>query len=466
MANDGLSVTFKMRPNVKFHNVAPVNGRVMDIDDWKTTLERFLALSAQREPLLELLDKAEYPDSQTLVMRLKFPYAPFMDRIHSERFAFQVLPKELNVNQELAARTSIGTSYKVLDRHQPSVAMEYKKHAEYWAGEPYIDRWSFPIVTEYANRYAQFVSGNIIDFAPNSRDVLKLAQDVPGAVIVAQPINEEQFARIIFGREQAETKPWKDPRVRIAVRRATDMRGIGEFQANKTQFEAAGIPVEVRSRSHLMSDPRYWLDPEKNELGPVSQNYLHSIDEARKLIMASGATLPIEIDFRVLPSGGETPEEERLTIDSLNRSGLFKVTQTKSVNTVEHRNCRSLRQCVGIVTSSTNEDADYALREYFSKGPRPGGEPAYPSPNLDRLAEAYRREQDLQRRIALLKEVQQAAGEFFPTVPRPHQFTSFTFRWPWLRNTNHGWNGVSLDGRPIWGGYKQWLASDMPRRNG
>jgi hypothetical protein len=176
--------------------------------------------------------------------------------------------------------------------------------------------------------------------------------------------------------------------------------------------------------------------------------------------------MPLEIDFRVLPSGGEVPEEEKLTIDSMNRSGIFKVTQTTSVNTVEHRNCRSLRQCVGIVTSSLNEDVEYAMREYYSKGPRPGGEPAYSSPKLDQIADAYRRETDAQKRIQLVKDLQMAAAEFFPTVPRPHTFTTFSFRWPWLHNTNHGWNGNDLSARPIWGGHKQWLDKDMPRRNG
>jgi hypothetical protein len=106
------------------------------------------------------------------------------------------------------------------------------------------------------------------------------------------------------------------------------------------------------------------------------------------------------------------------------------------------------------------------MREYYSKGPRPGGEPAYASPKLDQIADAYRKETDAQKRIQLVKDMQMAAGEFFPTVPRPHTFTTFNFRWPWLHNTNHGWNGTSLDGRPIWGGHKQWLDANMPRRNG
>ncbi|MPZ48472.1 MAG: twin-arginine translocation signal domain-containing protein [Dehalococcoidia bacterium] len=466
VSNDGLTVTFTMRPNVKFHPVAPVNSRVMDMDDWKTTLERFLATSAQREPITSVLDRAEYPDATHMVWRLKFPYKPLLTRIHNERFAFQIIPKEINMDSSLHGTVAAGTGYKILDKHQPSVTMEYRKHAEYWGGDPFIDRWHYPVIPEYANRYSQFVTGNMVEFAPSARDILTLMQDAPGAVVVANALVNDQLARVIFGRINATTQPWKDPRVRIAIRRAGNFRGIGEFRANKQQFEAAGVPVEVVSRTHATYGLTYFLDPEKGELGDLSANYLHDIAEAKKLTAAAGFPDAIDIGFRTYPVAGEVPEQDALIIDSLNQSGVFNVNVENSTNTVEHRNCRSLRQCDGLVTSSINEDMDYAMREYHSEGPRPGGEPAFGDPELDRIADAYRRELDPLKSIAILHEHQKAAARFFPTVPREHEYTIFQIRWPWLHNTNQGYNGVALDGRPIIGGNKQWLDADMPRRNG
>ena len=40
-----------MRPGVKFHPIAPVNGREMDIDDWRNTMECMMAAGAQRPPV-------------------------------------------------------------------------------------------------------------------------------------------------------------------------------------------------------------------------------------------------------------------------------------------------------------------------------------------------------------------------------------------------------------------------------
>jgi ABC-type transport system substrate-binding protein len=448
---------------VKFHNVSPVNGRVMDMEDWKTTIERFLALSAQREPLTELLDKVEYPDSTHMVWKLKFAYAPLVDRIWSERLAFQVLPRELNLNDNLAASTSVGTGFKILDKHQPSVTMEYRKNPDFWGGEVFMDRWHFPIIPEYANRYAQFVSGNIINFSPNARDVLAVAKDVPGAVIVMNPIPDDNFSRLRFGRFEFDQVPTKDPRVRIAIRRSVNFKGIGEFLANKQQFEAAGIPVELLPRTHVNKGLSFWLNPENGELGALSANYLFDVAEAKKLTTAAGFSGAVDVDFNPLATGGAIPEGDRLIVDQMNQSGVFKVKENIYTNSVQHRDCRSLGQCVGLVQSSISDDVDYVLRDQHKNGPRPGGEPAYPNAEYDRLADAYRREQDPGKRIQILKDIQLVQAGHFTTIPYIHQYTSFSFRWPWVHNLNHG---EATSGNPVWGGHKQWLDADMPRRNG
>jgi ABC-type transport system substrate-binding protein len=345
--------------------------------------------------------------------------------------------------------------------------MDYRKHAEYWGGDPFIDRWSSPIIPEYSNQYAQFVNGNIISFLPTGRDVLLLARDAPNTVIVSQPIPDDNVERIRFGRNNQKTLPWKDVRVRVALRRAMNMQGIGEFLANKQQFEAQGIPVEVVYRTHLPHNPSYWLDPAKGELGELSANYIYDVAEARKLMQAAGFDQAVPVDYHVLPEAGEVPEEQQLVIDSLNQSGLFAVNTIRSANTVAHRNCRSLGQCDGLVQSGVSEDADHIIyRDYHSQG-NTEGEQAYPDPRIDAVAEAQRRELDPARRIEYLKEFQRVAAELMPTIPFIHDYTTFVFRWPWLHNYTHGWTqGEGMPtGRPVLGGHLQWLDPNMPNRN-
>jgi peptide/nickel transport system substrate-binding protein len=468
LSTDGMTVTFKLRPNVKWHPVAPVNGRTMDLDDWKTSVERFLSTSPQRVPLTDTLDHVEYPDTTTMVWKLKFPYAPIHARIWSERFSGPILPKELNANPQLAETIAIGTGYKILDKHERSITMEYRKHKDYWGGDPFIERWHSPIIPEYANQYAQFVNGNIIKFTPTGRDVLILAKDASQTVIVQLPIPDNDISRIRFGRNNQKTLPWKDPRVRIAMRNSMNMRGIGEFLANKAEFERNGIPVEVVTRTHVTRNLSYFLDPEKGEFGGgLDANYLYDVTRARQLLQAAGHNNPIPLDYHVLPSAGEVPEEQQLVIDSMSQSGLWQINTVRSANTVAHRNCRSLGQCDGLVQSSTSEDVDHIIyRDYHSEG-NTEGEQAYPDPRIDAAAEAQRRELDPAKRIEYIKEFQRVAAELMPAIPWIHDFTTFYFRWPWLRNYTQGYNQGSgmPEGWPTPGGHLHWLDPDMPNRD-
>jgi ABC-type transport system substrate-binding protein len=474
LADAGATITFTMRPNVKFHPVAPVNGRVMDIEDWKTTLERFLELSPQRSFLEDILDRAEYPDANHVVLKLKHPYAPFIDTITNQRFYWPILPKESNADPDSLSATNVaGTGFKILDEYQPAVAMKYTKHADYWGEAPFIDRWNFPIIPEYSNRYAQFVAGNVAAFTPSPSDALKLQKDAPGAIMVGQQLLRDRIRRFNFGEVGAETAPYKDARVRIAMRKSVDWEGIVSVQSNRAEFEASGIEVETAINTHATRDPAWWLDPANGGLGDLSSNYLYDPAEAKKLNAAAGFSDKIEIPYTVLlSSDGQEPEVERLMIDSMNQSGNFTVNVKGEGNRNAARDCYSLRQCAGIMSTGNGEYfMDYFLREQHSGGNRDGGAILYPDPEIDRIADAYRQAVDVEDQIALIKEYQRFQAGYFSMIPILHEFTAFTFRYPWMHNIAWG-TGASetlsnLDNqRATWGAHKVWLAADMPNRDG
>ena len=73
---DGLKWTVKLRQDVKFHNVAPVNGRQVTTDDVKFSWGRLNAPTTQNRSQVAFVDKVEYPDKATIVFSLKSPNAP------------------------------------------------------------------------------------------------------------------------------------------------------------------------------------------------------------------------------------------------------------------------------------------------------------------------------------------------------------------------------------------------------
>lgn len=462
---DGLKVTFTMRKGVKFQDIAPVNGRVMDIDDWKSSHERHFQVGVYRNQLEQVLAKAEFPDATHMVWHFNTPMAPLFDRIFDRTFAYHIMPKELNANPDLARKWPIGTGPKQLDKFLPASRVEWRKHPGYWGGDPFIDRWHEPIIPEYANRYSQFVNGSIIDFTPTPKDILQLHKDVPNAVIVAGELDTENACRIRFGKIAPLNFPWgKDARVRIAIRRSIDNVGIATLLSNKAEFEANGIPVEMGAMTHVMPVPAYWLDPEKGELGELSQNFIFNAAEARKLTAAAGYPDPIHLPLYIGLSGsGAVTDAETLVADSLKRSGVWNL-DVRQVPLSEYRvNINIEARYDGIQQQSCSAGAgtDYVMfRDYHSKaGVVP---PAIIDPEIDRLAELQRKTIDVQKRNEVFKEIQLYWAKVMPLVPGRHRFTVFSVRHPWLHNSNYAENRQS---NPDLGLHLQWLDKDMPNRD-
>jgi ABC-type transport system substrate-binding protein len=403
-----------------------------------------------------------------MVWRLKHPYSPMLGRIHSDKFAYVLQPKELNANPSLAERTAIGTGYKILDRHQAAIGIEYRKNPDYWGGDPFIERWHAPIIPEYANRYAQFVNGNITDFTPTAKDVLLLAKDAPNTVIVGNEPSEEDVTRMRFGRVNPERYPWADPRVRVAIRRSIDFKGIGEFLSNKAEFERNGIAIDVTPMTHLPHNPGYWLNPEKGELGKLSDNYLHGPEDARKLLAAAGHTAPLELPFYIEVARGQDSEIDQLMIDSMNQSGAISPQVYRSTSSTEFRNYRTFGQMptggLASLSGSSNE-VDYIVYLDYSNTPGLIYPLPYPDARSDALAESQRRETDVAKRFEILRGFQHLQAELMMTIPGEHLFTQFNFRWPWLHNSNYGGTGSPPTGRPVSGGHLHWLDKDMPDRD-
>ena len=459
---DGLTYTFTLRKGVKWHNVAPVNGREMDIEDWKSTTDRYLQVGDKRTFYnggpSATVDRIEYPDSSHMVYRLKSPYGPMMTVISSNTGGYYILPKELNANPQLAATTPIGTSYRTLDKVERSVTREYKRWDGYWQGKPFIDRWHYPIIPEYSNRYAQFLAKNIQTFTPTATDALSMRKDAPDSVMVGAEISTTSYFRVDFGKHGFETSPFRDDRVRIALRRSIDWDSITDFIANRAQFQAAGIDLDVLPSTNVPADPAYYLNPYKNELGEASRNWLFDLAEAKKLMTAAGHANGIDFEgfANQGPSGaGFGPsyiDQINITGDLWKKSGLFRVNINWTPYDKYQNDYVFERQMNGVLINDVTvvADVDVGLTRYWHSD---GGRTVFPDPKVDDLVNKQRQESDTVKRAETLKEFQRYAATKFYQVPARGVFGGFSFQWPWLHNINE---------QP----HLQWLDKDMPKRSG
>lgn len=441
----------KRRPGVKYHNTPPINGREMEVEDWKMSFEHFLENNRARTNLLNLLDSMETPDADTMVLKLKRPYGLLSEMLGGWSSAPAVQPKELTADPDLGAANAIGTGPRILSDWVKDVSQSYVRHEEYWQGKPFMAGWNMSVIPEYANRNAQFLAQHTLDFEPTARDALTLRKDAPEALMISVPPTLE-FIRITrLGHELAPDSPFRDERVRLALRRAVNFEAMTEFLSNKENFAAEGIDVQTAMGTHVPADPTYYLDPREGELGEVSQNYLFSVEEAKKLLDAAG--YPDGIDTVGWTSDSDA-ETDNITIhmQELERSGLFRV-DLQILPFQEFFSTILLQRAFdGIALNRTTPTLplDYHLTSRVSSET---GNPVFVDEKMDDIVQRYQSTLDTTERLEVLKEYQQYQGTTFYYIPCNGNYNTWRFEWPWLHNRHI---------QP----HLQWLDENMPNRDG
>ncbi|HWO72981.1 MAG TPA: ABC transporter substrate-binding protein [Dehalococcoidia bacterium] len=305
LSPDKLQITFKLRPGTKWHPVAPVNGRAVDVQDVIFSWERFSRIGSQRGGLVNAVNPAApvlsvaAPDSQTVVVKLNEPLV-YALALFGARENFNILPREAGDQYDPRAKM-IGTGPYYMADYQRSVAITLKRHPDYYdKNVAWVDEIQYPIIPEYAQMASQFRAGNIyvplVGTGIQQEDVLQLKRDVP-EISLYQSGALSFGVRLIFGWKTAALR---DERVRQALSMAYDRDLWIDVFNNAPAFEAAGLPVERRWFSSISSVVEAYdgwrLDPrDEKAFGPNAKYYKHDVAEAKKLLAAAGFANGLEL---------------------------------------------------------------------------------------------------------------------------------------------------------------------------
>ena len=129
---------FKLRPNLKFHNIAPVNGRQAVAQDVVYSFTRQIAEKANAG-LLSAIDKMEAVDPLTVKLTLTGPDADFLSTIAA--VANKIVPKErVDSAGDLKGLPAIGTGPYILEQFDPATANQsLTRNPDYFIkGVPYF----------------------------------------------------------------------------------------------------------------------------------------------------------------------------------------------------------------------------------------------------------------------------------------------------------------------------------------
>ena len=469
---DGLSITLKIRQNVKWHNTAPINGRTLDVDDVVASWQRFAAKGASRSAIVAAVtpdapvESITAVDRSTVVMKLSEPLVYALNLFTpTTTGGFLIVPKEIDGAFD-PRKDMIGTGPYVLTKYEPSRGFTFQRNADYWEKDyAYADGVDMPIIPEYASTLAQFKAGNLYSFSSygsspkiTPEDVLPTKREQPRInVYQADLITPGGGTRILnFGwLPDSNAKDGKsiffDERVRQAMSMAWDRDLYMDTFFNREQFEAQGLPITININSALLGNVSgFWLDPrdEKN-FGPNAKYFKHDVAEVKKLLSAAGfpdgfGTISNYVTTSELPTAKQAEILDGMMAEAGIRSTVNAVDYS-SVYVPKFRNGSG--QYEGYVYKSaaggaTGGDVMGILaNEYWSKAgvtfhgfSASGKNDKSGDPQVDSIIEKGRIERDLDKRRQLGFELQRyLAGKMY-AIQSPGVGSPFDMAWPALAN--------------------------------
>ncbi len=273
VSEDGLTYTFTLRDNVKFHN-----GNNVTAEDVKYSLERASGL-LDGTPLVSSLAKltsVDIVDAKTVKVTTE---SANLELIYS--FTTAIIP---NGSGETEGSNPIGTGPFSFVSYKPQEGLVVKKNPDYWQeGLPYLDEVNFKIVSG-ADTALLELKGHSIDLYSYLTDsqALELANDYQ---ILASP--SDALQALFLNNAVA---PFTDVRVRQAVCYAMDRDLANEF--------VTGGNSAIISAPMLPTLKDYYED--LNDIYGTGAN----VEKAKQLLAEAGFADGVEFTVKV-PSNYE-----------------------------------------------------------------------------------------------------------------------------------------------------------------
>jgi peptide/nickel transport system substrate-binding protein len=456
LSGDGLTVTWKLRPNNKFNNVAPVNGHAVEAQDVVATWNRWRNVSATRATIDNQVNpdapvvSMSAPDNRTVVMKLSFPSVTVPSLFSgSVGQAFHITPREVGESYD-PRRVQIGSGPFQLKEHVSSAYIHIERNPGYYdAQRPYFDGIEYPVISEYATGLAAFKSGQLHTFAVRPEEVLTVKREVPD-LLMYQSDFALPSASLFFGYKATPGGMFRDKRLRQAYSMSIDRDLFAEVWYNVSKFTSEGLPVETAWSSAVpINEFRgWWLDPQSKDFGPNAKYYQHNVAEAKKLVAAAGFANGVE--YRATRAGDNYgPEYDRQidVMDGMAAEAGFKPT-TNSVNyqtdlVPNYQSSRGEFEGTGwMLRPQSSSDPIDKFAEYMFSGSGPnfigfdaaGKGDHSGDPYVDDLIRKSQIERDGQKRKNMLLDLQRHFGDAMYIIRPVSGSTGFDLAWPALMN--------------------------------
>ncbi|MGB8880147.1 MAG: ABC transporter substrate-binding protein [Solirubrobacteraceae bacterium] len=390
VSSDELTWTFKLRPEVKFHN-----GRAVVADDVKFSLERILdpKLHASAAADLSPIGAIEVIDSHTVALKLKNRYGILPVALQEPAWS-AIIPREAVPN---LGTKPVGTGPFQWVSQVPKTSVTLQKFPDYWRKPlPYLAELDYQVIPDASDKLEALLSKQV-DFI----DSVPLA-------LVAQVANRSGITLVHFRSSwvnelgfNCRVKPFSDVRVRQAIAMA-----LNKNELAKAATYGQGGPAQT------MVAP---ASPIKVNVKPLSY------DPVRAKALLAEAGYPNGFSFSFSACGGaEFPDMQlasELIAYQLQAIGINATAPTEAAG-VWVDNVITKHSYQGFICGLVSGlDPDQHLYRYFRSDGLYNFSQYASTPTLDRLLLEGRETIDPGQRSKIYSQACQILADQVPWIP-------------------------------------------------
>lgn len=376
-SEDGLTLTFTLRDNVKFHN-----GAAFTSADVKYTFDELFkangykagaffdtvpaddAKPAQSTPTtasdanaakpaeaktkrVPHITSIETPDANTVVFKVARP--ALANQLLSNLVAVPIVGQ--GTVAELKEKPIGSGPFKFVSFDASQNTVELEANADYWDGAPKIAKLRLKTVTDANSLQAELQTGGV-DIAPNPSN---LPPDMIKAITGNPNLKVEQFdgSNIQYLVFNVQSPPLNNVKIRQAIGYAVDRQKI----VTELLFDQAKVASSILPAQSWAYTPgqKYTFDPAR-----------------AKQLLQEGGYKNEPIVFKYGSGNAAVNQYSQVIQSSLNDVGLNVRIETLEVNTIRTQLAQGQFQMFTGVWIGGNQDPIF-LRDLFSSTKIPGG---------------------------------------------------------------------------------------------
>ena len=388
ISEDGLTYTFHLLGDVKFHN-----GDTLTAEDVKYTFDKAITSGFAVEVTGDMQETVAV-DATTFVLKLSSPNASMLQNIAQSRalyIANKAVAENLGENFTIAPIGGGSGPYK-FESWVPGVSITLTANEEYRKGAPSIKTVTFKFIHEPSSGAIALETGDIDVYADLSLvDVPNLQNNAKLQVDLVQ----SKYVYYICLNQQKE--PYNNVLVRKAIAYAINLDDLIMAVTNGIGGTKTGSLTATNCFGYLEFDP-IEQDIEKAKALLAEAGYPDGI--TIKMVVCDGSRKKIGETLQgMLPQAGITVE-----LDVMEMSAMAEMAVASQHETLP-------QVAAGYIPDADSELTDKVVSDSWGNFSRIN------DPHIDELMTAARKEIDPDKRIAMYHEVQQIVHDEMHIIP-------------------------------------------------